>query len=78
MTYTLTLSVGEDAERLYKAVQPEHLQTPRAKVEVKYENNVVIFSLIAKDFTAFRAMESAILRLLTIYTKMRTLTNNEL
>jgi tRNA threonylcarbamoyladenosine modification (KEOPS) complex Pcc1 subunit len=74
MVYTLTLSVGEDSERLYRAIQAEDLQTPRAKVTITHEKNATTFSLTATDFAAFRAMESAIMRLLTIHAKMKALT----
>lgn len=71
MNYQLTLSVSENAEELYKAVQPENLETSRAKVTVTKEKNSVVFSLDAKDIHAFRAMETAIMRLITIHAKMR-------
>lgn len=71
MVYTLTLSVTENAQQLYKAVLAENLETERAKVTVAFSKETTTFTLTARDIHAFRALESAIMKLVFIHAKMQ-------
>jgi len=61
--------------KLYQALEPEKkdLITKRAKVDIKLSDLDVIINIEATDFTSYRAMESAIMRLLITYHKMKVI-----
>lgn len=72
MNYTSKIKVSDDPRGLYRAVMSEKddLKTDRASVKISLRRSCC-FSIKAKDFTSFRAMNNAVMRLITVYTKMR-------
>jgi tRNA threonylcarbamoyladenosine modification (KEOPS) complex Pcc1 subunit len=78
MKYQAVLEITEDSERLYKALLPEisEMKTARASVEFKLENDKLVISINAKDFSSFRAMETGVMRLLIVFNKMKNESDN--
>lgn len=67
-----------NAKSLFEAILPEQedLKTRRAKVVFSLsKDNLLQIKITSKDFTAFRAMESAVMRLLVTYYKVEKLEN---
>ncbi len=62
----------ENSESLFLAIEPERkdLISSRASVEILKQNSSVIFNIKADDFASYRAMQSAIMRLLVTYYKI--------
>jgi tRNA threonylcarbamoyladenosine modification (KEOPS) complex Pcc1 subunit len=73
-TYTI-----DNENQLYDALiaEKEDLVTNRAKVTILQESNTITITLNATDFPAFRALESAIMRLLATYYKMKGVENKK-
>jgi tRNA threonylcarbamoyladenosine modification (KEOPS) complex Pcc1 subunit len=78
--YSLSLYIA-DAEKLYQAILPEEpsLQTNRAKVEMSFDatSKQLTITLQANDFSAFRAIETGIMRLLVTHNKVTTVIEND-
>lgn len=78
--FSLTLQI-DDAQKLYRAIQPEEssLQTKRATVVLSFDTktNQLTITLQAKDFPAFRAIETGIMRLLVTHNKVTTVIEND-
>ena len=64
-----------DADTLYQALEPEKkdLVAKRAKVDITKDGSAVTITIEAKDFPSYRAMQSAVMRLLVTYYKMKSL-----
>lgn len=65
----------KNAEKLYEALLPEKkdLITKRAQVDFEIKDGNLTLNIKAKDFASFRALESAVMRLLVTYYKMEQL-----
>lgn len=65
----------KETESLYDALvaEQESLITKRAQVSISKETDIIIITITANDFVAFRALESAIMRLLTTYYKVKSI-----
>lgn len=63
-----------DEPNLYHALlaEKDDLESNRAKVTILQKDNTITLTLDADDFVAFRALESAIMRLLTTYYKIKS------
>ena len=68
----LTIS---DAKDLFEAISPEQndLISKRGSVTLNFKDPDLIITINADDFTAYRAMESAVLRLLVTFYKINKL-----
>ena len=64
------------AEDLYMALLPEQkdLVTKRAQVTFELNEGDLLIKIIADDFSAFRAMESSLMRLLVTFYKVKKIT----
>lgn len=62
----------KDAKDLFKAIAPEQndFKSKRANVTFEFTGDNLTINIFADDFTAFRAMESALMRLLVTYYKI--------
>lgn len=69
---TLTIKGAKD---LFEAIAPEQedLKTKRANVTFELVGEDLQFHIVADDFSAYRAMESAVMRLLVTYYKIEQL-----
>lgn len=64
------------ADALYQAALPELMTTARMAVTAKCEKGAVHFRVTAQDATAFRAGMNALIQIITIFEKMKTVKNN--
>ena len=73
MKYQAHFVIKENTKELFDIVAPEKrdLQTERSQVDIELTKEGVEFTITAKDFTAFRAMQNAVMRLLVIHNKMQ-------
>ena len=60
-------------KNLYDALvaEKDDLQTKRANVDIAQDDGKITITLTAEDFPAFRALETAIMRLLITFHKMK-------
>lgn len=64
------------ADALYQAALPELMTTPRTAITAQQEKGAVRFRIESKDATSFRAGMNALIQIITIFEKMKTVKNN--
>jgi tRNA threonylcarbamoyladenosine modification (KEOPS) complex Pcc1 subunit len=73
MNFFANVKILDKNKKLYSALiaEKESLVTPRADVAISYHDLFCVFEIKAIDFASFRAMENAVMRLVTIDQKMQ-------
>ncbi|HII71400.1 TPA: hypothetical protein HA265_01445 [Candidatus Woesearchaeota archaeon] len=68
-TYTATISVKGDPEKLYECLAPEQVEYDRSSFNIKKIKDGLEFEITSKDATALRATLNAISQSLIIFEK---------
>ena len=72
MSFCATYDISEKAKELYIVVEPEisNLKTKRASVTISETKDSCRFEVNGQDFTSFRAMNNAVIRMITVFNKI--------
>ncbi len=76
MRFTATITVqDESAEELYKVSLPEIQQSDRERThtEISHTKDQVVFNIQAKDPIALKAITNTIIKIITVFDKMKTI-----
>lgn len=73
MTLRAEIAVDKDHDGIYRCLLPEAKRIKRSELSLKNEKEGLVISFKADDYTALRAAVNSVLRLLTVYEKVKSI-----
>ncbi|MBD3310587.1 hypothetical protein GF351_05190 [Candidatus Woesearchaeota archaeon] len=76
MRLSASISVTDDAEKVYDCLLPEAKKAGRSEIRLKKEDSRLMVIIEADDAVALRSSVNSVLKLLTVFEKMKGIEKN--
>ena len=73
MKLSATIILIEDIDKIYESLLPEEKKIKRSEIKLTKDTDKLTITINADDAVALRASVNSVLKLLTIYEKMKTI-----